>query len=338
MALHLAAYGGNPPESLFVGAISESLFFPAQPFVQEMEWQFDLVAGLLGCNATGVDQMACMRGQPMLFLQAINVAAPFPGRHDDPLFFWTPCVDGILIQDLPYSLYEAKDFLPIPIMFGTCTDEGSVFVSPLTATQLEFTDFFQNNFPNLTLTDMALILEHYPRIAPALTIPVTGPWYPTLSKAYGDSTFICPTINLLRHITARSVTVAGHSDYSNKVFAYRYNVQAPENTISGLGVPHVFDAAAIFGPSSLPGPSLSYFSTGPGGNAPIVPILMDYYISFIRTLDPNVYAAPGAPVWGPWHGGMRLKIETGDTIMEPVMAQDLERCVFWETLATQMRQ
>lgn len=333
--MHMTAYGGRD-DGLFIGAISESLFFPAQPYLNELEWQFEEVVTKLGCDLQSYstsegDQMACLRSKDMLALQALNIPSPFPGRSSDiPLFFWSPCVDGELIRDLPYKLFQTGRFIMVPTMFGTCTDEGSTFVPKSASSPADMATFFFDNFPTLAPADIGSVLSYYPQIPPITTSPATGSWYPTLSKAYGDSTFICPTINLLRYINAHSPTTP--------TFAYRYNVQDPTNTLMGLGVPHVYDAAAIFGPDRLGvAVSSSYLSTG--ANAGIVPVLMGYYISFVRALDPGVYRDGRiAPVWDGWQGGRRLKVQTGDVGMEAVGREEMEVCAFWEGLAVPMRQ
>lgn len=124
MALHLSAYGGRD-DGLFVGAISESLFFPAQPYVSELEWQFDRIVRNLGCESYGPGTvMSCLRSKDVVTVQALNIAEAFPGKTapPDPLFYWTPCVDGNLIQDLPYVLFETGRFIKVPVMFGTDAD------------------------------------------------------------------------------------------------------------------------------------------------------------------------------------------------------------------------
>lgn len=367
MALHLSAYGGRD-DGLFVGAISESLFFPAQPYVAELEWQFDRITQSVGCNsAYGNDTtMTCLRGKDMAILQALNIAAAFPGRRapPNPLFYWTPCVDGNLIQDLPYAMFESGRFLKMPVMFGTDTDgrffplplfhpsravnqqlpiEGSLFASDA-ATASDVSSFFLDNYPYLTQNDTQLILAQYPQL-PAL--PFHKPWYPTNSLAYGESTFICPSLNLLRHITTASSSTPSPQQQQQQqqrgIFAYRYNVRDNVNAASGVGVPHIFEAAAVFGPGNLPQADVaaSYYSY----NAPVVPVVMGYWISFVRALDPSVYRAAGAPVWECWddgkNGGMmgqRLKIELNDTCMEDVDEAEAERCGFWEGMARTMRQ
>jgi carboxylesterase type B len=127
VATHLVAYGGRN-DNLFVGAMSQANFFPAQPFVEELEYQFDRVVSQTGCDKVDPSQqMTCLRGKDVSVLQAANYAQPFPGRPDPPvpLFYWTPCVDGDLLRDLPYRLFEKGQFIDVPVIFGTSTNGSS---------------------------------------------------------------------------------------------------------------------------------------------------------------------------------------------------------------------
>ncbi len=129
VALHMAAYGGRD-DGLFVGAIAESVFFPALPAVPELEWQFDRLAASVGCGADAVaDQMGCLRAKETAVLQAAHVSSPFPGADGSPLFYWTPCVDGRLVADRPYALFQRGHLVDVPFLIGTDTDEGSVFAA-----------------------------------------------------------------------------------------------------------------------------------------------------------------------------------------------------------------
>ncbi|KAK4035177.1 Alpha/Beta hydrolase protein, partial [Parachaetomium inaequale] len=129
VAMHLVAYGGRN-DGLFVGGMSESLFFPAQPLVRELEYQFDRAVSQTGCDgAAQGQQMACLRAKDVAVLQSANYAQPFPGRPGPPmpLFYWTPCVDGDFLRDLPYRLFEKGQFVSVPMVFATSTNEGSYF-------------------------------------------------------------------------------------------------------------------------------------------------------------------------------------------------------------------
>jgi carboxylesterase type B len=125
-----------------------------------------------------------------------------------------------------------------------------------------------------------------------------------------------------------------HYFSSDKVWNYRFNVQDPTEIAKGKGVPHVFDLPAIFGVGETNEPTYSYANT----NSAIIPITMDYYLSFIKALDPNQYRNENAPVWTSWGigQGQRLKLQTNSTEMEKVPEQQLERCAMWMRLASAM--
>lgn len=351
MAMHMIAYGGRD-DKLFAGVMSESVFFPAQPQVSEVEYQFDRVLSYTGCDGAPRDeQVSCLRGQDLMLLQAANHAQPFPGRPGppNPLFYWTPCIDWDLLEDLPYRMFEDGRYIDVPLLAGTTTDEGSVF-APNAASEDDVANFFANNYPNLTPRETDLILRQYPKLA-APARPRHAEWYPAASQAYGEATFICPNVNIMNvlagaaqtttltdkkrtktgermiipndhsqqqvllqqlpskkedddennsnntRVSASSLTTANRRRRRHPLFAYRYNVQDDDNLAWGLGVPHIFDSPAIFGPGNCP-TARSYWTY----NAPIVPVFMAYHISFVRSLDPNTYREPGSPVWESWGG------------------------------------
>lgn len=179
----------------------------------------------------------------------------------------------------------------------------------------------QDNYPGLTANDTDALLEHYPK-QPRL--PRHNAWYPSASDAYGESTFICPNNHIINATTGAGL--------SNETWAYRYNVWDDEHEEAGLGVEHTFDRPAILGPGNAGYEAQSYYTY----NAPIVPLMMNYYLSFVRTLDPNLMRMEGAPEWGNWKGGERLVIELGETRMEDVDDGERERCAFWEGVAGKM--
>ncbi|KAJ0168518.1 putative secreted lipase [Colletotrichum tanaceti] len=320
VALHLAAYGGRD-DKLFVGAMSESVFFPAQPRVPELEYQFDKTVEKVGCK-DDKDQMGCLRGKDIKSIQDANLALPFPGRSASPRFYWTPCIDGDMLRDYPYRLYEKGSFIKMPVLFGTGTDEGSVFAANV-ATQEEFVCFVTDNYPKLTETEIGPMLEKYPLLDP---LPNHNAWFPSASQAYGETTFICPS-----NIVMDAYAAVNRSSTS---WSYRFNVQDNENTASGLGVPHVFEAPAVFGIDACPTPES--FRTY---NRPIVPLMMNYWISFIRSLNPNTYKLEGAPAWDAWgRNQSRYVFELNKNRMENVDDGQKSRCRFWESIVEVMEQ
>ncbi|KAI0438688.1 carboxylesterase [Xylaria telfairii] len=326
VALHLVAK--EREEKLFVGAVGESVFFPAMPYLNELEWQFDLVLRRTGCDDEGVEPMACLRSKPAAVLQAANVPAAFPGAPavPRPLFFWTPCVDGDILPDLPYRLFQRGAFVDVPVIMGSTTDEGTVFAADA-STQGQMTAFLRSNYPHLSPSNTSAILAHYPQTE---SLPQHNPWFPSTAKAYGEPTFTCPVGHILS-------AYAKHS-HTSRAWGYRYDVWDAENEAAGLGVVHIFESWAIFGPDSPTGPGRgprSYYTY----NAAVVPVMMDYWISFVRTLDPSMLRFPGTPVWKRWgREGRRLLIRTEHVEIERVPGDQKARCAFWRDLAPVMRQ
>ncbi|KAK7970488.1 Carboxylic ester hydrolase [Apiospora saccharicola] len=335
VALHLIANGGTD-EHLFHGGIAESLFFPSQPYVSELEWQFSRVLNETQCQ-DAADAMKCLRNKDDKALQAANAPSPFPGRTEVPLplFYWTPCIDGELLQDRPYKMFKDGKFINVPIIFGNDNDEGTVF-APNTGSPEEIQAFLQNNYRFLEDEEAKNITDLYPLME---ALPNHNAWFSSAQMAYGETTFICPSVHVLSAYTQHHNLTSGNNDTAKTpapgVWGYRYNVADTVNAALGIGVPHLFESFAIFGPDNVPGAPESYYTY----NAPMVPLVMDYWLSFVRTLDPNPLRSPGALAWDQWGAGKRrLLLETGKTVMETTPQAQRARCDAWKELAPVMRQ
>jgi len=109
-------------------------------------------------------------------------------------------------------------------------------------------------------------------------------------------------------------------------YNYKYAVLDPADEAAGYGAWHTVEVYAVWGPSRTDGgPPASYYTT----NAPIIPIVRKYWMSFVRTLDPNSDRAEGAADWTPYTGDAkreRLFIQTNNTKMEFMSAAQSLRC------------
>ncbi|KAI0399665.1 Alpha/Beta hydrolase protein [Xylaria palmicola] len=248
-------------ERLFVGAVGESVFFPAQPRVGELEWQFDLVLRRTGCDSVAADgAMACLRGKST----------------------------------------ERGQFVDVPMMMGITTDEGTVSAADA-PTRDHMAAFLQSNYPLLSDANTSAIIQRYPQTD---SLPGHEAWFPSTASAYGEATFTCPTALILRSY-ARYLN-------SSRAWGYRYDVRDAENAAAGLGVPHIWESWAVFGPDS---------PAGPGGG------------------PRSYYTHPGAPRWESWGpDGRRLLVQTGNVSVETVPDGLKDRCAFWDTLAPVIRQ
>ncbi|KAG5658830.1 hypothetical protein KAF25_007383 [Fusarium avenaceum] len=322
VALQLVAYGGKD-EGLFAGAIAESTFMPGLPEPDDLQYQFDRVANGTGCIDTD-DIMECLRDMESSDLQTHNSKAPFDGRTYQSYFYWAPTTDGDMFPDYPSKLYEKGDFVKVPILSGSCTNEGSNYAVNA-GSSAQFIRYMQNEYPYLTTDDTETILDLYPQ-EPKL--PKHDTWFPSASRAYAEATFICPTNNILN-------AFAKHAN-PKTLWSYRYNVQITEFIDDGLGVPHVANAPAIFGPdmtAAKAGPSYRTY------NAPMVPIVQNYWISFVRSFDPNTHRDEDAPQWETWGDDQnRLVFELNNNTMESVGKGQRERCQAWLDLSDSTKQ
>ncbi|KAJ7627439.1 carboxylesterase estA [Roridomyces roridus] len=320
---HLTAFGGRN-DGLFVGAIGESVFWPRESPVSQLEFQFDLFAGAAGCaNTTTETQMACLRAQNSSTLVAANIAHPFQGRSTNPDFFYTPTIDGDFVRAELYTLFEQGQFIHVPLLFGDDDDEGTDFAANV-STAAEMISFLTDNYPQLTSSDDAQITRLYPLLAP---LPNHAPFFPSAAAAYGEATFTCPS----NFIGAKLSAV------KQPVWSYRFSVVQANNQAAGLGVPHTSEVPAIFGPAFVPGGTSTTFATT---NAPIVPIMSNYFISFVRSLNPNTHRLDGTPEWVEFDSGgeRRLQFVLNDTHVESVPADESERCAFWNEVGVRIEQ
>ena len=280
-----------------------------------MEFQYQRLL-----NTTSCADLNCLRSVDIATFMASTKNSPFPEGSPSPipLWYWLPVIDNDLVLDHMYNMFESGRFIKVPLLVGDDTDEGTDF-GYNAASADDVRTFMKNNYPRMKDDQLNRMNELYPLMAPLAN---HAAYFPSAAAAYGDSTFTCAGNEM-----ASAYTRYAHA---NKVWNYRYNVVDPDNTANGLGVPHTFETSAIFGPGMAGGFAQSYLTT----NAPIVPITMAYFISFIRALDPNKYRDKLAPEWDTWGlgGGKRLRLQTGSLGMENVPRELTAKCAFWRGL------
>lgn len=323
IAYHLTAYGGKS-EGLFVGAIAESPFLPTHRTVAESESQFGRFVKNAQCGQDA-DALACLRSKDTATLQAADVISRFPRTAETPLWYFLPVIDGTFSPADLYTLFEQGRVARVPVIVGDDNDEGTAF-TPNVSTSSGFLNFIQANYPRLTPADLQVIDRTYP---PNERFPLHAQYFGAAQEAYGESTFTCPGIEIASSLATHLSPL--------KTWNYRYNVWDAQNEAAGLGVPHVAEKPAIFGPGNAGACNNCSYMTY---NKPMVPIVMDYWISFILSVDPNTFKNPAAPEWKPWGaiGGQRLRFQLNATGMESVPGSQRDRCIIWKGLAQTMEQ
>lgn len=208
-------------EGLFRAAIAESGFGSAWGFKYGRSVT-DSFAAKLGCQGAGA--RACLQAQSAedIMANAAEGGNPFTSAG------WGPSVDGEDMPDYPAKLYSQGRVNGVPLMAGTNTDEGNLFVwpyYPLGMTRAKFQDFVENfangHDPVIALSDaeMAQLLEIYPTADRK-----------TAAALITDGTFLCGT------------QFAGKA-FQSDFFLYRFNHR--DGCVSKLIIPGVFHALEI---------------------------------------------------------------------------------------------
>ncbi|KAF2150929.1 alpha/beta-hydrolase [Myriangium duriaei CBS 260.36] len=320
VAHHLVAYGGRN-DDLFIGAAAQSPYIVPELPVADLEWQFKRYVSDAHCNHTD-DVMSCLRSQDLRVLQAANTNQPFPGRQNSSSRAWGPVIDGDFLQDHVLNLFEQGKFIDVPMMIGDEPYEATM-LAPNATTPEEVEDFFNQNDPTLNSTQLQSIVDWYPQ-GGISTIDHAN-YYGVINQAYSEATFICPGMAISQAMSNRSASV----------WNYNFNVSTTDSWSRGLGAWHTIDGGAIFGPYAygipLPDPAIAYQTY----NAKFVDYMMNYYLSFVKTLSPNTLKHADAPNWGSFiENGIRqrLNLESSNTGMMNVTRSLADTCAFWRGL------
>ncbi|RDW81781.1 putative triacylglycerol lipase [Aspergillus mulundensis] len=330
VTLLLSAYGGRD-DGLFHAAAAESQSFANMLTVDEAQYAYDNLVNRTGCTGAG-DTLGCLRDVDIDTLQRENIVTPFPGTQRRPLYMYGPVIDDNLVPDYTYRMFQQGRFIKVPVIFGDVTNEGTKFVpenlSSLSAVQV----WLQAQWPALTSEHFSRINEYYLQVVNSTQpYPNSTRYWRPVSDAYGEIRYVCPGIALS----------GAYADANVSNWNYRYAVQDPDDEASGLGVYHVVELNAIWGPENVywtdtvgTEPPASYYTS----NADIIPIMQGYWTSFIRSYDPNTYRYQGSPRWEEWSEDERIFIRTGETRMESVPGNQKERCEYLTSIGVELRQ
>jgi len=254
---------------------------------REIDWQ-NFVGGVSSCasHATSGNTFDCIRAANTSEIFQGLVTSLAEGQEEFP---FDPTFDGPdgLFPDLPSVLYAKGHFAHLPFMAGTNLDEGTLFTPATLNTEDEIRESIIANFsPPIvsvqTLTNTAdKLLQLYPNI-PALGSPFnTGnetfglsPVFKQAAALQGDLSF-----QSQRRILTQTLSKAGV-----KVFGYHFT--DPQPSSGALGVYHSSEIPYVYGaPPAVP------------SSIKLSSIMIDYWVSFATSLDPNDGRGNPRPHW-----------------------------------------
>ncbi|KAG9197979.1 hypothetical protein G6514_000626, partial [Epicoccum nigrum] len=229
IGFHLTAYRGRD-DSLFRAAILQSgspIFYSAQRGRNASQAAFNTVVSQVGCTSSP-DKIQCLRNTPFATLNTtMNGTLSSTGG-------FAPVTDGDLIQDYGSLQLSRGEFVQVPILIGTNSDEGASFAPYGINTTAQFQASLSAS--GLPLAVQTALINAYPDDLSTNVIAALGPQgrpaprfgaqFRRVATYIGDQTFVAN----------RRATAAAWARENATAFAYRFNADqagfAPELAVS----------------------------------------------------------------------------------------------------------
>ncbi|KAJ6566962.1 Alpha/Beta hydrolase protein [Mycena capillaripes] len=312
---HMIGDGGTNT-NLFHQAIADSpplLYLPSynDVFVENLFTQF---AGLAGCGSktTGAAIMSCLRAASTKKLATAGSSTL--AKLTSSLYPFGPIADGSYIQERPVDAFRNGNFVPIPVLFGSNTDEGANWSAKLEnpnantsspkATELTVYNFLAGQYNTLTNQSFqTAIAQYYPLSDYNGSFSLQG------QQMYGEMRFICSAI-----LVTGALQDAG-------LDSYQYHWDNPT-----LGSTHSDELVMFFNgtqPLDLLDDALAV-------------AMRAYWTSFVTSGTP---AAPNSIVWPATedsNGSPRILLHPDGISVEDVDDSLIQRCEFWHNLASEL--
>ncbi|EAU85247.2 EstA protein [Coprinopsis cinerea okayama7 len=284
--LHLVADAG---ERLFSGAIAQSVYRTPLPSPEQQVPLFNYYATTAGCGeGTVAEKLACLRKAPVSALARAQDTARPPTFSDETssvesgYFQFHPVVDGKVIKDYPTRLITQGKFARVPLIVGATSNEtlggGEVI-----------RDVLKRFFPSISDADVGALEAAYDPedfATPNLR----------LQALVGDSQLIC----------ARSIMGTAFSQRGLDTYTYRYNQRNPTN--GGTGVWHAAENWMMFRGTNTGLNGTTTFTELNETEQNFASELIAYWLSFVRTGNPNTHKLARSPRWAPYRIGSRARI------------------------------
>lgn len=299
----LTANNGVGFPDLFKGAIAESTGWGAEGYSADRDQALQNNLASTGCNATA-DPIDCMRNMPIAEFQNKTTTDG-----------WGPTIDGTFLVAPHYQMYEQGRFQNIPVIYGYASDEATPnFIANQTVNTTEelAADIRGDIGASMTDEEVASILAAYPESLNNVSIfgrDMTPRANASLRQGSGASWQRDAAIQteLKLHCVGAFFSDSFATLGQTANYAYRYNVldETPGgNADQGLFSPHTSELYAVWGANNTDGGDPGCLTldnpADPLSCAAGTHLTQSYWISFVRTLDPNALRVPGAPEWLPW--------------------------------------
>ncbi|KAJ5884788.1 hypothetical protein N7495_009298 [Penicillium taxi] len=288
---HLTAYGGRD-DKLFRAAIMQSGSSTYESTSNYITFQsmYDELVSNVGCTNV-IDTLQCLREVPFQTLNSV-----LNGTDGSPDYKFLPVVDGDLVQKYGSIQLNNHEFVKVPIIAGSNTDEGTSFGPVGINTTEQWYKWLTGGGFNFLMPPFVAekILQLYPddpsqgipKFLGSARVPSKGYQWRRTSAFAGD---------FYMHANRRRQCEVW-SETSTPAYCYRFNVHSADTPIIN-GATHFEDVAFVF--HNIDGLGYHYgkpFDGVPQSYIDLSEMMTSMWASFIHDLDPNS-AANHSVIW-----------------------------------------
>jgi para-nitrobenzyl esterase len=200
---------------------------------------------------------------------------------------WKPCVDGLVLADLPSRLWAEGKQINVPLLIGSNKDEGNAFLAGLSIPTAQYEEYMGKVFGSHTNEALALYpAEQGSAVLPALSRMLTEVGFASTARFAASAQSRSPAIPHAPAYLYQFTRVP----FGNLLGAFH-----------GVEIPYVFGNADLF-KSMGKLQQADYDLSG---------AIMGYWTRFAATGDPN---GDGAETWPAYDSATDAHLELGDSV------------------------
>jgi len=324
---NINAFGGNPNlitidgESAGAGSVSNQLIMPKSrglfqraiiesgpiaywiaEYLDVVQEKFNAFAAYTTCNESA-NIVSCLKNV------SINNLLQYQATTNQ-LNGWRPTIDGVEIPAEPKTLAAQGGVPKIPIMLGSCKNEGTTLLAlPRNITLAEYEAYIEQYYGPFGIAQQVLNL--YP------AANYTSPWT-ALTVIYTDSDFICPARQTARWLSENN---------PSQVFLYLFIhaidflvvIDPALGVFHGTDLPFVFNNPLVVNNFSIP------FQTS---EEQLALTFGKIWTNFMYNGNPN---GAGVPIWPAYTMASDENLFLNITSYSGSGLNDVV-CDFWDTV------
>ncbi|KAJ7588057.1 extracellular triacylglycerol lipase precursor [Mycena floridula] len=259
------------------------------------DWEnFVLAVSECSALATSGDTFGCLQeANSTAILQGLL----FAESEGSVVFPWSPTLDGPsgIYPNLASVLFRSGHFTHLPFIAGTNLDEGTLFASTtLNYTTEVINEFLVSNLvptvPGVNMSTLTATISKLVELYP--DDPVVGSPFNTGNETFGLSTGYKRISAIQGDITFQSqrrVWIQTAAKAGVKTFGYLFTEPQPD-LAPRLGVEHSSEIPFVYG-------DVASNTSAPASARRISSVMIDYWVAFATSLDPNDGKGIPRPNW-----------------------------------------